>query len=216
MKAKKVLVFDLGGGTFDVSLLAIDKGEFRVLATSGDTHLGGSDFDQKIIEYFVDRFELKNELDLRKSPTAMAKLRREAEKAKRLLSSETSVRIDVEGIMDGIDLSETLTRAKFEELNKELFKKTIDPIKKVLQDTDTRPMEVCYPAPSGAQGWSWGAGLGCGVRVTVCGSVLAEMVLACTCVPQPQIPQHLSRNTPVPPCSLLLHSAPLQCLPTED
>lgn len=142
MKSKKVLVFDLGGGTFDVSLLAIDKGEFRVLATSGDTHLGGSDFDQKIMEYLCDRFQMKHEKDLRKSPVAMAKLRREAEKAKRLLSTETQVRIEIEAIMDEIDLSETLTRSKFESLCKDLFKATIEPIKRVLKDTDTRPLEV--------------------------------------------------------------------------
>lgn len=142
VKSKKVLVFDLGGGTFDVSLLAIDKGEFRVLATSGDTHLGGSDFDQRIMEYFCERFQLKHERDLKKSPTALAKLRREAEKAKRLLSTETQVRVEVEAIMDNIDLSETLTRAKFESLCKDLFKNTVEPIKKVLKDTDTRPLEV--------------------------------------------------------------------------
>lgn len=142
VKSKKVLVFDLGGGTFDVSLLAIDKGEFRVLATSGDTHLGGSDFDQKIIEWLISRFELKHERDLKKSPVAMAKLRREAEKAKRLLSTEMQVTIDVEAIMDNKDLSETLTRAKFESLCKDMFKSTTEPIKKVLRDTDTRPLEV--------------------------------------------------------------------------
>ena len=79
MKAKKVLVFDLGGGTFDVSLLKIDRGEFRVLATAGDTHLGGADFDQRIMDWFVKRFKMKHEKDLTKSPRALAKIRREAE-----------------------------------------------------------------------------------------------------------------------------------------
>jgi len=142
IKAKRVLVFDLGGGTFDVSLLTIDKGDFRVLATSGDTHLGGSDFDQRIMDYFIERFKLKEELDLTKSNSALAKLRKEAENAKRKLSSEKKVTIEIPSIMNGIDFKERLTRSKFEELNKDLFKKCAAPIKTVLDDTDTRPNEV--------------------------------------------------------------------------
>jgi len=137
-----VLVFDLGGGTFDVSLLKIDRGEFRVLATSGDTHLGGADFDQRIMDWFVARFKMKHEKDLSTSKRALAKLRREAEAAKRILSNEKQVKIEVPEIMDGIDLKETLTRAKFEELNKDLFKKCAAPIKTVLDDSDTRSNEV--------------------------------------------------------------------------
>eukprot|EP00039_Didymoeca_costata_P023926 m.8702 g.8702 ORF g.8702 m.8702 type:complete len:679 (+) comp3944_c0_seq1:71-2107(+) len=142
VKAKKVLVFDLGGGTFDVSLLTIDRGDFRVLATSGDTHLGGADFDQRIMDYFVARFKMKHERDLTTSKRALAKLRREAELAKRKLSADTKVKVEIPSIMDGIDFKETLTRAKFEELNKDLFKLCAAPIKTVLDDTDTRTNEV--------------------------------------------------------------------------
>eukprot|EP00040_Diaphanoeca_grandis_P005656 m.33909 g.33909 ORF g.33909 m.33909 type:complete len:683 (+) comp16893_c0_seq1:61-2109(+) len=142
IKAKRVLVFDLGGGTFDVSLLTIDKGDFRVLATSGDTHLGGSDFDQRIMDYFIERFKLKEEVDLSKSNSALAKLRKEAENAKRKLSSEKKVVIEIPSIMNGVDFKERLSRSKFEELNKDLFKKCAAPIKTVLDDTDTRPSEV--------------------------------------------------------------------------
>lgn len=111
-------MFDLGGGTFDVSLLTIDKGEFRVMATAGDTHLGGADFDQRIMDWFVKRFKLKEEKDLTTSTRALAKLRKEAEAAKVKLSTETKVVVEIPSIMDGIDFRETITRAKFEELNK--------------------------------------------------------------------------------------------------
>jgi chaperone protein DnaK len=147
IRAKKVLVFDLGGGTFDVSLLKIDKGEFRVLATSGDTHLGGADFDQRIMDHFMKRMLLKEEVDIRHNKRALAKLRREAEAAKRKLSSEKSVRIEIPSIAvdkygESVDFKDKLSRAKFEELNKDLFKKCAAPIKTVLDDTDTRPSEV--------------------------------------------------------------------------
>eukprot|EP00051_Salpingoeca_urceolata_P007291 m.96396 g.96396 ORF g.96396 m.96396 type:complete len:680 (-) comp15189_c1_seq1:921-2960(-) len=141
--AKKVLVVDLGGGTFDVSLLTISSGEFRVMATAGDTHLGGADFDQRLMDYFVDRFKLKHQKDLTKAGNkALARLRREAEKAKRVLSTETQTRVELEALMDGIDFSEIITRAKFESLNKDLFKQIMGPIKQVLKDTDTYPKEV--------------------------------------------------------------------------
>lgn len=139
---RKVIVFDLGGGTFDVSLLMIDKGDFRVLATSGNTHLGGADFDQRVMDYFVGRFKLKHQRDLTTSSKAMAKLRREAERAKRALSSEVTVKVEIPSIMDDIDFKETLTRAKFEELCKDLFRQTVEPIQKVLSDTDTYPKEI--------------------------------------------------------------------------
>lgn len=131
---KNVLVYDLGGGTFDVSLLTIDDGVFEVLATSGDTHLGGEDFDNRIIEHFSKIFKKKTSKDVSKDAKAMGKLKREAEKAKRALSTQMSVRVEIESFMDGEDLSETLTRAKFEELNMDLFKKTIKPVDKVMKD----------------------------------------------------------------------------------
>jgi molecular chaperone DnaK (HSP70) len=104
---KNIVVFDLGGGTFDVSLLTIDNGVFEVVATAGDTHLGGEDFDQRITEHFVKIFKKKNNgLDLKKDPRAFQKLKNEVEKAKRDLSSVPQVKVTLEGIMDGIDFSE--------------------------------------------------------------------------------------------------------------
>ena len=113
---KNIVVFDLGGGTFDVSLLTIDNGVFEVVATAGDTHLGGEDFDQKLTEHFVRMFKSKNGVDLKKDARAFQKLKSEVEKAKRDLSSVHQVKITIEGIADGIDFQETITRAKFEEL----------------------------------------------------------------------------------------------------
>ena len=111
-----IIVFDLGGGTFDVSLLTIDNGVFEVLATAGDTHLGGEDFDQRVTEHFVKMFKKKESKDITKDKRALQKLKAEVEKAKRDLSTVQQVKIYIEGIIDGIDFEETLTRAKFEEL----------------------------------------------------------------------------------------------------
>ncbi|KAJ2827783.1 ATPase with role in protein import into the ER [Coemansia erecta] len=133
-KERHIMVYDLGGGTFDVSLLAIDNGIFEVLATSGDTHLGGEDFDNKVVDHFVQLFKKKTGKDARTDKKAMGKFKREAEKAKRTLSSQMSVRVEVESLMEGEDFSETLTRAKFEELNNALFKRTLKPVKQVLED----------------------------------------------------------------------------------
>merc|ERR1712070_890824 len=125
---KNIIVFDLGGGTFDVSLLTIDNGVFEVVATAGDTHLGGEDFDNRVTEHFVKIFKSKNQIDLKKDPRAFQKLKSEVEKAKRDLSSVHQVKITIEGIADGIDFQETITRAKFEELCGQLFKKTLQPV----------------------------------------------------------------------------------------
>ena len=114
---KNILVFDLGGGTFDVSLLTIDNGVFEVVSTNGDTHLGGEDFDQRVMEYFIKLYKKKKGKDIRKDNRAVQKLRREVEKAKRSLSSGHQTRIEIESLYDQADFSETLTRAKFEELN---------------------------------------------------------------------------------------------------
>ncbi|KAI9219196.1 dnaK-type molecular chaperone bipA [Blastocladiella britannica] len=139
---RNVLVFDLGGGTFDVSLLSIDKGVFEVLATAGDTHLGGEDFDQRLVDYFVKLYKKKFSKDCTKDLKALGKLKREAEKAKRALSSQMSVRVEIEAFHDGNDFSETLTRAKFEELNNDLFKKTIKPVERVLKDAGLKKSEI--------------------------------------------------------------------------
>merc|ERR1719376_1877255 len=139
---KNILVFDLGGGTFDVSLLTIDSGVFEVVATNGDTHLGGEDFDQRVMEYFIQMYKKKNGKDIRKDNRAVQKLRREVEKAKRALSSAHQVRIEIESFFDGEDFSETLTRAKFEELNMDLFRSTMKPVQKVLEDSDLQKNEI--------------------------------------------------------------------------
>ncbi|KAI0968269.1 heat shock protein 70 family [Xylaria arbuscula] len=131
---RHIIVYDLGGGTFDVSLLSIDEGVFEVLATAGDTHLGGEDFDQRIINFWAKSYNKKNSVDITKDPKALGKLKREAEKAKRTLSSQKTARIEIESFFEGKDFTETLTRAKFEELNIDLFKRTLKPVKQVLDD----------------------------------------------------------------------------------
>merc|ERR1711871_1743749 len=118
---KNILVFDLGGGTFDVTLLTIDNGVFEVLATNGDTHLGGEDFDQRVMQYFIKMFKKKNGGDIGKDKRAMQKLRKEVERVKRTLSSQHQARVEIESLLDGEDFSETLTRARFEELNMDFF-----------------------------------------------------------------------------------------------
>ncbi|CBJ33898.1 Heat shock protein 70 [Ectocarpus siliculosus] len=123
---ENILVFDLGGGTFDVTLLAIDNGVFEVRATSGNTHLGGEDFDQRIMKYCISQFKRTNGVDVSGNKRAVQRLRRQCELAKRTLSSQTQATITVEALHDGIDFSLSLTRAKFEELNQDLFKKTLD------------------------------------------------------------------------------------------
>ena len=131
---KNILVFDLGGGTFDVSLLTIDNGVFEVVSTNGDTHLGGEDFDQRVMDYFIKLYKKKTGKDARKDVRAVQKLRREVEKAKRTLSSQHQARIEIESFFDGDDFSETLTRARFEELNIDLFRSTLKPVQQVLDD----------------------------------------------------------------------------------
>ena len=140
---KNIIVFDLGGGTFDVSLLTIDNGVFEVVATAGDTHLGGEDFDQRLTEHFAKIFKKKNNgVDIKKDPRAFQKLRHEVEKAKRDLSSVHQVKVTIEGIMEGIDFSETITRARFEELCADLFKKTLKPVSQVLEDSGMKKTEI--------------------------------------------------------------------------
>jgi len=139
---KNVLVFDLGGGTFDVSLLTIDNGVFEVVSTNGDTHLGGEDFDQRVMDHFIKLYKKKKGKDLRKDARAVQKLRREVEKAKRALSASHQVRVEVESLFEGEDFSETLTRAKFEELNMDLFRSTMKPVQKVMEDADMQKKDI--------------------------------------------------------------------------
>jgi len=132
---KIVLIFDLGGGTFDVSLLAIDDGVFEVKATAGDTHLGGEDFDTRMVEYCCTQFKRKHKKDIKDSERSLRRLRTACERAKRTLSSSTSAFVEIDALYDGIDYNDSITRARFEELNADYFKKTMEPVKKVLQDS---------------------------------------------------------------------------------
>ncbi|OUC42888.1 putative chaperone protein DnaK [Trichinella nativa] len=136
---KNILVYDLGGGTFDVTLLTIDNGVFEVLSTNGDTHL---DFDQRVMEYFMKLYKKKTGKDIRKDNRAVQKLRREVEKGKRVLSTQHQTKIEIESFFDGEDFSETLTRAKFEELNMDLFRSTLSPVKQVLDDAGLKKDDV--------------------------------------------------------------------------
>merc|ERR1712023_143357 len=139
---KNILVFDLGGGTFDVTLLTIDNGVFEVLSTNGDTHLGGEDFDQRVMGYLIRMMKKRDGTDVQSDKRALQKLRREVERVKRTLSTQHQARLEIEGLVDGQDFSETLTRARFEELNVDLFKKTLGPVQKVLEDADMAKSEV--------------------------------------------------------------------------
>jgi heat shock protein 5 len=125
---KNIMVFDLGGGTFDVSILTIDNSVFEVIATSGDTHLGGEDFDQRVLDHFIKLAEKKYNKDISRDKSIIQKLKREVEKAKRALSNTHEAKIEIEGLIDGQDFTEVLTRARFEELNADLFKKTLGPV----------------------------------------------------------------------------------------
>jgi len=138
----QIIVYDLGGGTFDVSLLSIDDGVFEVLATAGDTHLGGEDFDNRVIDHFIKLYKQKTGTDVSGNQRALGKLKREVEKAKRTLSSQMSTKLEIESFEGGNDLSETLTRAKFEELNVDLFRKTLKPVEQVLKDSGVKKDDI--------------------------------------------------------------------------
>eukprot|EP00558_Chaetoceros_sp_UNC1202_P014475 CAMPEP_0197233642 /NCGR_PEP_ID=MMETSP1429-20130617/1652_1 /TAXON_ID=49237 /ORGANISM="Chaetoceros sp., Strain UNC1202" /LENGTH=651 /DNA_ID=CAMNT_0042691935 /DNA_START=43 /DNA_END=1998 /DNA_ORIENTATION=- len=131
---KNVLIFDLGGGTFDVSLLTIEDGIFEVKATAGDTHLGGEDFDNRVVDYFLTDFKRKNRKDMSKNNRSLRRLRTACERAKRTLSSSTQAHIEIDSLFDGIDYNATITRARFEDLCMDQFKKCMDPVEKVLRD----------------------------------------------------------------------------------
>nr|CAB3478806.1 unnamed protein product [Digitaria exilis] len=131
---KNVLIFDLGGGTFDVSLLTIEEGIFEVKATAGDTHLGGEDFDNRMVNHFVQEFKRKNKKDISGNPRALRRLRTACERAKRTLSSTAQTTIEIDSLFEGIDFYSTITRARFEELNMDLFRKCMEPVEKCLRD----------------------------------------------------------------------------------
>eukprot|EP00527_Entomoneis_sp_CCMP2396_P009144 CAMPEP_0198137190 /NCGR_PEP_ID=MMETSP1443-20131203/719_1 /TAXON_ID=186043 /ORGANISM="Entomoneis sp., Strain CCMP2396" /LENGTH=655 /DNA_ID=CAMNT_0043798543 /DNA_START=61 /DNA_END=2028 /DNA_ORIENTATION=- len=131
---KNVLIFDLGGGTFDVSLLTIEEGIFEVKATAGDTHLGGEDFDNRMVDYFLQEFKRKHRKDMSENQRALRRLRTACERAKRTLSSSTQAHIEIDSLFDGIDFNSTITRARFEDLCMDYFKKCMEPCEKVLRD----------------------------------------------------------------------------------
>lgn len=139
---QNILVFDLGGGTFDVTLLNLDEGIFDVLSSEGDTHLGGEDFDQRVMQYFIRVFQKQFKMDISGNKKSLQKLRKEVERVKRALSSQTQARLEIEDLVPGYDLQETLTRARFEELNSDLFKKTLVPVANVLKRADLEKSEV--------------------------------------------------------------------------
>ncbi|KAJ2913740.1 hypothetical protein MD484_g6671, partial [Candolleomyces efflorescens] len=132
---RNVLIFDLGGGTFDVSLLTIEEGIFEVKATAGDTHLGGEDFDNRLVNHFIQEFKRKHKKDLSGNPRAVRRLRTACERAKRTLSSATQTSIEIDSLFEGIDFYTSLTRARFEELCQDLFRSTLEPVEKVLRDS---------------------------------------------------------------------------------
>jgi len=131
---RNVLIFDLGGGTFDVSVLTIEDGIFEVKSTAGDTHLGGEDFDNRMVNHFVAEFKRKHKKDLATNPRALRRLRTACERAKRTLSSSTQASIEIDSLFEGIDFYTTITRARFEELNADLFRSTLEPVEKSLRD----------------------------------------------------------------------------------
>lgn len=132
---KNVLIFDLGGGTFDVSILTIDEGSlFEVKATAGDTHLGGEDFDNRLVNHFAEEFKRKYKKDLTQNPRALRRLRTAAERAKRTLSSSTEASIEIDALYDGVDFYTKISRARFEELCSDLFRGTLLPVEKALTD----------------------------------------------------------------------------------
>uniref|UniRef100_A0A8C5R9W3 Heat shock 70 kDa protein n=1 Tax=Leptobrachium leishanense TaxID=445787 RepID=A0A8C5R9W3_9ANUR len=131
---RNVLIFDLGGGTFDVSILTIEDGIFEVKSTAGDTHLGGEDFDNRMVNHFVGEFKRKHKKDITENKRAIRRLRTACERAKRTLSSSTQASIEIDSLYEGIDFYTSLTRARFEELNADLFRGTLEPVEKALRD----------------------------------------------------------------------------------
>lgn len=132
---RNVLIFDLGGGTFDVSLLTIDSGVFEVKATAGDTHLGGEDFDNELVNHFLQEFKAKHKKDISTSHRAMRRLRTACENAKRTLSSQKQASIEIDSLFEGIDFVSNISQAKFESLNKHHFEKTMEPVERVIKDS---------------------------------------------------------------------------------
>nr|UYI58177.1 HSP70 [Rana amurensis] len=132
---RNILIFDLGGGTFDVSILTIDDGIFEVKATAGDTHLGGEDFDNRMVNHFVEEFKRKHKKDISQNKRSLRRLRTACERAKRTLSSSTQASVEIDSLYEGIDFYTSVTRARFEELCADLFRGTLEPVEKALRDS---------------------------------------------------------------------------------
>jgi len=131
---KNILIFDLGGGTFDVSILSIEDGIFEVKSTAGDTHLGGEDFDNRLVNHFAQEFKRKHKKDMTGNKRALRRLRTACERAKRTLSSSATANIEIDALYEGVDFYTSISRARFEEINSDLFKGTLDPVEKALKD----------------------------------------------------------------------------------
>jgi L1 cell adhesion molecule like protein len=139
---RNVLIFDLGGGTFDVSLLTIEEGIFEVKATAGDTHLGGEDFDSRLVNFFVSEFKRKFKKDITTNARSLRRLRTSCERAKRTLSSTTQTTVEIDSLYEGVDFYSSITRAKFEELCMDLFRGTLDPVERVIKDSKISKSEI--------------------------------------------------------------------------
>ena len=139
---RNVLIFDLGGGTFDVSLLTLEEGVFEVKATAGDTHLGGEDFDNTMVQYFMEEFKRKYKKDMSKNQRAMRRLRTACERAKRALSSGTQATVEIDSLFEGVDFNSTITRARFEDLCGHYFRSCLEPVEKVLRDAKMDKSQV--------------------------------------------------------------------------
>ena len=139
---RNVLIFDLGGGTFDVSLLTIEEGIFEVKSTAGDTHLGGEDFDNRLVNHFQQEFKRKFKKDITSNPRALRRLRTACERAKRTLSSTAQTSIEIDSLYEGIDFYSSITRARFEELNMDMFRKCMEPVEKCMRDAKMDKSQV--------------------------------------------------------------------------
>ena len=139
---RNVLIYDVGGGTLDVTLLTIEEGIFEVKSTAGDTHLGGVDFDNNMVDHFVEEFKKKHKLDLTQSTKSMMKLRKECERAKRTLSSSSQSFIEIDSLYEGIDFNSTISRARFEQINSRLFQKCLNSVEQVLRDSNVSKSQV--------------------------------------------------------------------------
>ena len=139
---KTILIYDLGGGTFDTSILTIEDGIFEVLSTAGDTHLGGEDFDNKIVDYFCQEIKRKLKKDVKTNPRSLRRLRTACERAKRTLSSSTQACVEIDSLIDGIDFNSTITRARFEDICATDFRKCMIPVEQVLKDAKKSKSEI--------------------------------------------------------------------------